>query len=170
MAESGPLEEVQQASIDLLRGALAFATNRGGDAPLLLLTAAKRFETIDADVARQTYLDAISAAAFAGRLATPGGGVLEVARAAAEAPAPSQPGTRARPSTGRPCQRTSSTGYAAAVPKLREALVAFGNRHVRRRGTALDVAHQLGGAALVGRRALGSAVRRYLQLARTPAR
>ncbi|HTI75128.1 MAG TPA: AAA family ATPase [Mycobacterium sp.] len=126
MAESGPLDEVQQASIDLLRGALAFATNRGGDAPLLLLTAAKRFEPINAGLARQTYLDAISAAAFAGRLATPGGGVVQVAQAAAEAPMPTQP-PRAPDRLLDGLATNFVAGYAAAVPDLREALATFGH-------------------------------------------
>lgn len=124
-AEVGPLEEIQHANIDLLRGALAFATNRGGDASLLLLTAARRFESIDVDVARQTYLDAISAAAFAGRLATPGGGVLEVADAAARAPAPAKP-KRAPDLLLDGLAANFVDGYAAAVPKLRKALIAFG--------------------------------------------
>lgn len=126
VAESGPLDEIQQASIDLLRGALAFATNRGGDAPLLLLTAAKRFAPINADLARQTYLDAISAAAFAGRLATPGGHVVEVAQAAAEAPASRQP-PRAPDLLLDGLSTNFVTGYAAAVPDLRKALAAFGH-------------------------------------------
>jgi DNA-binding CsgD family transcriptional regulator len=126
MAESGPVDEVQQASIDLLRGALAFATNRGGDAPLLLVTAAKRFEPINADLARQTYLDAISAASFAGRLATPGGRVVEVAQAAAQAPAPTQP-ARAPDLLLDGLATNFVAGYAAAVPDLREALAAFGH-------------------------------------------
>src|SRR5690242_3552947 len=42
-------------------------------------------------LARYIYLDAISAATFAGRLATPGGSVAEVAQAAAHSAAPRQP-------------------------------------------------------------------------------
>lgn len=72
MAERGPLSELQHARADLIRAQLAYATNRGGDAPLLLLRAARRLEPIDARLARETYLDAISAAEFAGRLASPG--------------------------------------------------------------------------------------------------
>ncbi|WP_101948089.1 LuxR family transcriptional regulator [Mycobacterium sp. 3519A] len=126
MAESGPLDEAQQAGIDLLRGALAFATHRGGDAPLLLLRAATRFEPIDARLARQTYLDAINAAAFAGRLATQGGHVTEVAQAAANAPAPAHPPR----STDRLLDGLSAnfvTGYPAAVDDLRAALITFGD-------------------------------------------
>jgi len=50
-----------------------------------LLRAAKRLEPLDLRLARETYLEALSAAIFAGRLAT-GGGVLEVAEAARAAP------------------------------------------------------------------------------------
>ncbi|MFG1930046.1 AAA family ATPase [Mycobacterium sp. NPDC048908] len=125
MAENGPIDEAQQAGIDLLRGALAFATNRGGDAPLLLLTAAKRFEPIDAGLARQTYLDAINAAAFAGRLATPGGHVLAVAQAAVDAPPPSaSPRATDRLLDG--LATNFAVGYPAAVADLRAALTTFG--------------------------------------------
>ena len=91
MAEAGPLSDLQQAQADLVRAQLAFVTNRGSDAPPLLLKAAVRLEPIDAELSRATYLDALSAAIFAGRLASPGGGVLEVARAVGAAPPPSSP-------------------------------------------------------------------------------
>lgn len=126
-AESGPLDEVQQASIGLLRGALAFATNRGGDAPRLLLNAARRFEPIDVGLARQTYLDAISAAAFAGRLATPGGAVVDVARAAAAAPA-APPPARSPDLLLDGFAMNFVDGYPAAVPDLRAALTTFGQK------------------------------------------
>ena len=74
VAEAGPLERARSsARVDLLRAQLAFVTNRGGDAPPLLLKAARRLEPIDAGLARATYLDALAAAMFAGRLAGPGG-------------------------------------------------------------------------------------------------
>jgi outer membrane PBP1 activator LpoA protein len=71
-AEAAPLDEFQLARVDLLRAQLAFAANRGSDAPPLLLKAAKRLEPTDVDFARETYLDALNAALFAGRLASPG--------------------------------------------------------------------------------------------------
>ena len=37
IAESGPLKELQRAQVDLLRGQIEFAVNRGRDAPPLLL-------------------------------------------------------------------------------------------------------------------------------------
>ena len=46
-AEAGPLDEFQRARVDLLRGHVAFASGLAGDAPTLLLKAAKRFEPLD---------------------------------------------------------------------------------------------------------------------------
>jgi hypothetical protein len=51
-AEAGPLTELQRARADLLHGQVAFASGSGGDAPLLLLKAAKRLEPLDARLAR----------------------------------------------------------------------------------------------------------------------
>ncbi|MEA2129926.1 MAG: hypothetical protein QOJ85_2817, partial [Solirubrobacteraceae bacterium] len=89
-AQAGPLDELQRARVDLLRGQIAFAVNRGRDAPPLLLAAAKRLEPLDVGLARETYLDALWAAMFVGNLAD-GGGLPEVARAARGAPPASQP-------------------------------------------------------------------------------
>lgn len=125
MAKAGPLDDLQRARVDLLRAQVAFATSRGGDAPRLLLMAARRFEPIEAGLARETYLDAINAAAFAGRLASRGGGVLEVARAAAAAPQPPR-GHRAPDVLLDGLAVNFVEGYAAAVPGLRDALTAFG--------------------------------------------
>ena len=44
MAEVGPLDEIQRAQAEVLRARIAFATNRGSDAPPLLLAAARRLE------------------------------------------------------------------------------------------------------------------------------
>jgi hypothetical protein len=47
-AEAGPLDELQSARVDLLRGQIAFAQGPGGDAPPLLLKAATRLEPLPA--------------------------------------------------------------------------------------------------------------------------
>ena len=78
IAESGPLTELQRAQVELLRGQIAFALNRGSDAPPLLLSAAKRLEPLDRRLARETYLEALTAVLFPAHLA-PGGRVLETA-------------------------------------------------------------------------------------------
>jgi hypothetical protein len=81
IAETGPLDELQGARIDLLRAQVAFATSFGSDAPSLLLKAAIRFESLDPRLARETYLDAWAAALFAGGLAD-GATLMDVSRAA----------------------------------------------------------------------------------------
>ena len=53
-AESGPLQEMQNAQADLLRGHIAFASGLGSDAPPLLLKAARRLQPLDLDLTRQT--------------------------------------------------------------------------------------------------------------------
>jgi DNA-binding CsgD family transcriptional regulator len=125
IAERGPLDELQHARADLIRAQLAFATNRGGDAPRLLLAAARRFEPIQPGLARKTYLDAISAATFAGRLAGPGGDVRHVAAAAAAASRPV--GAARSPDLLLDGLAANFVeGYPAAVPDLRAALDVFG--------------------------------------------
>ena len=124
MAESGPLSDFQHARADLVRAQLAFVTSRGTEAPPLLLKAARRLELIDAGLSRATYLDAVSAAIFTGRLARPGSGVLEVARAAGAASPPRAP--RAPDLLLYGLAAHYNEGYAAGVPMLRRALSAFG--------------------------------------------
>jgi DNA-binding CsgD family transcriptional regulator len=124
MAEAAPLDEFQRARADLLRAQLAFAAYRGSDAPHLLMRAAKRLEPIAAGLARETYLDALNAALFSGRLATPGGTPQEVAAAARAAPRPSYP-PRAPDLLLDGLAARFSEGYAAGLPLLRRALRAF---------------------------------------------
>jgi DNA-binding CsgD family transcriptional regulator len=90
-AQVGPLDELGRARVDLLQAEVAFAQNRGSDAPLLLLQAARRLETLDVRLSRDTYLDAWSAGLFAGRLAGVGGSLLDISRAASTAPRPADP-------------------------------------------------------------------------------
>jgi DNA-binding CsgD family transcriptional regulator len=71
-AEVGSLDELGRAQVELLRGQIEFASSWGGDAPALLLNAAKRIEPLDVALARETYLDAWGAAFFAGRFARDG--------------------------------------------------------------------------------------------------
>ncbi len=64
-AESGPLDEFHHAKADLVRAHVAFASDLGSDAPLLLLEAARRLEPFDVAGARATYLAAWGAASIA---------------------------------------------------------------------------------------------------------
>jgi DNA-binding CsgD family transcriptional regulator len=126
VAGAGPLSEFEQARADLLRAQLAFVTSRGGDAPLLLVTAARRLEPIDTGLARATYLDALTASTLAGRLASPGGHTLQVARAASAAPRPLHD-PRVPDLLLDGLAANFNAGYAAGVPFLRQALAAFGS-------------------------------------------
>jgi DNA-binding CsgD family transcriptional regulator len=87
IAEGGPLEDFQRAQIDLLQAQLAFVSSRGTDATPLLLAAARRLEPLDIALARETYVDAFSAALFGARLSG-SVGMPEVAEAARAAPRP----------------------------------------------------------------------------------
>jgi len=81
---SGPLGELERSQVDMIRAQVAYSQNRGSDAPGLLLRAAGRLEPLDLRMARQTYLDAVLAGHFAGRLAP--GSLREAAEAARRVP------------------------------------------------------------------------------------
>src|SRR6185312_4400693 len=81
-AETGILTELELARADLLRAQITFVATHGSDAPPLLLEAARRLGSLDTPLARETYLDAFSAALFAGRLARPGGTALDIGQGA----------------------------------------------------------------------------------------
>jgi DNA-binding CsgD family transcriptional regulator len=128
-AEVGPLEELGHAYVQRMRAQIAFALRRGSDAPPLLLRAAQRLQTLDAELARPTYLEALVAAIYAGRLAH-GQDVLEIARAAQAVPfGPSgfsgdfgsEPLSHL-PLLLRGLAVRLTDGYAAAAPMLTEAL------------------------------------------------
>jgi DNA-binding CsgD family transcriptional regulator len=122
-AESGPLDDFASARVDLLRGLIAFASSMGGDAPSLLLKAAKRLEPLNLGLARETYLNAWRAASFGGSMAGDGD-MLKVSRAARALPPPADP--------ARPIDlildgltRLVTDGPAAAGPALRRAVNVF---------------------------------------------
>jgi DNA-binding CsgD family transcriptional regulator len=121
--QSGPHDELQQAQVDLMRARIAFSSRRGNDAPPMLLKAAIGLEPLDAVLARETYLDAFSAALIVGRLSR-GGSMTEVAQAARAAPPPlSSP--RAPDLLLDGLARLVIEGRTAATPVLRQALAAF---------------------------------------------
>ncbi len=121
MAQAGPLDELQRARGDLLRAQIAFASSHGRDAPPLLLSAARQLEALDVGLARETYLEAFTAALFVGRLSP---AVGEVARAARAAPPPPGP-ARAPDLLLDGLALLVTDGYAAGTPALKRALLAF---------------------------------------------
>ena len=120
-AEASVLDELQRARVHLLRGQTAFGSSHGRDAPPLLLAAARELEPLDPALARDTYLDALSAALFVGRLAGDVG-VMEVAQAARAAPAAS---TRPQDLLLDGLAVVITEGYAAGAPLLERAVGAF---------------------------------------------
>jgi DNA-binding CsgD family transcriptional regulator len=123
VAEQGPLDELHGAQLERLRGQIWFAVRRGSDAPPLLLHAAKRLQALDANLARETYLEALIAAIFAGRLNS-GSDVREAAVAARAAPPAARP-PRAIDLLLEGLIVRFADSYQAAVAPLQEALRAF---------------------------------------------
>ena len=153
-AAAGPLDELQQARAGLLRGQLAFASSMGSDAPALLVKAARQLEPLDAALARQTYLDAWTAAMFAGQFAG-AGSLHEVARAARSAPPPAgapRPSRSAAGRAGRPGHRGTRRGGTPA--ETGSARLRRGRDH-RRRGPAMGLAGHGPPRSWCGRRSTG---------------
>ncbi|WP_171107971.1 MULTISPECIES: LuxR family transcriptional regulator [unclassified Streptomyces] len=121
-AEAGPLDELGRARIDVLRARIAFAQGHGSAAPPLLLAAARRLEQLDVALARDTYLEAVSAVIFAGRLAR-SPGWREVGEAARGAP-PSQL-LRAPDMLLDALAVRLTDGHAVSAPMIERVLRAF---------------------------------------------
>src|SRR6266567_551365 len=88
--ETEQLDSHSTAEAEHLRGQIALEQQRGSEAARLLLSAAKRLAPLHAPLARETHLEALLAALWAGDLGSPGG-VLAAAEAARAAPAASEP-------------------------------------------------------------------------------
>ncbi|MGW6929417.1 helix-turn-helix transcriptional regulator [Lentzea sp. NPDC054927] len=110
--EAGPPDERRSAEIEHLRGHIAFDQRRVADAAPLLFSAARRLAPFDADLARVTHLEAMSAAIWAGS---------PLEDAARTAPPPRTP----------PCAidlvlvaltTRITSGYTASVPHMKRAL------------------------------------------------
>lgn len=151
-------DEARHARLTRLRARLVLSRRRGGEALPLLLDAAGRLARVgDAD-ARETYLDALGSAVYAGRLGERTG-VREVAEAARTAP----PGLARR--GPRTCSSTAWwPGSPTAAPSGAAAAVRAGGvpagRRTRGRGRhALALADLAGRRGDVGRRDLAPADR-----------
>ena len=123
MAEAGPLEELARARISLLRGQMAFSAGNSSDTPRLLIDAARRFEALDTRLARETYLEALSAALLGHR--TSQIGTLEIARAARGATAAPPSDSRAPDLLLEGMATLITDGYETGVPAVQRALSVF---------------------------------------------
>jgi DNA-binding CsgD family transcriptional regulator len=118
--EAGPLDALQGAELEHLRGQIALDQLRGSDAARLLLSAARRLEPLNAGLARETHLEALGVAMWTGDLDSPGGvrAAAEAARAAPPGPEP----PRAVDVLLDAFAMRLSEGYAAAAAALTRAL------------------------------------------------
>ncbi|KUI32674.1 LuxR family transcriptional regulator [Mycobacterium sp. GA-2829] len=119
-AVAGADDELLGARADLVRAKVAFATNRGSDAPPLLLAAAEQLRDLDPALARETYLEALMAAAVVGRFST----AVAVAEAARNAPTVSGPPRAVDLLLDGTVVRLTD-GYVAAAPLLKRAITAY---------------------------------------------
>ena len=122
-AELTPLNEAQRAGLQRMRAQIAFVFQRGSEGPALLLDAARRLEALDPASARETYLQALGAAMYAGRVDADSGvlDVAEAARAAPMAPVPPRSIDLVLDGLAHRC----TEGPRAGVPALRLALQAL---------------------------------------------
>jgi DNA-binding CsgD family transcriptional regulator len=114
------VDDLQRARVEQLNGQIDAASGPGPEAPLRLLQAARRLESLDDQLARDTYLQAWWAALLAGPYAATGGDLHSLSKAALAAPQATDP---------RPCDllldglaRLIAEGRAAAAPSLRLAV------------------------------------------------
>jgi DNA-binding CsgD family transcriptional regulator len=114
-------DEFQSARADFVRSQIAFAAGLNDEALPLLLAAAQRFEPLDMDLARETYLHAWGSAAL---IAADRDNLFAISRAIRRLPPPE----------GRPrpmdlvldgCARLVTDGRATAIPVLQEAARAI---------------------------------------------
>jgi DNA-binding CsgD family transcriptional regulator len=123
-AESGPLDELKRARAERLRGRIAFASSRREDAPLLILSAARRLQGLDAPLARETYVEALAAAIYLGQREA----LLEVARALPAGWPSESPRAAELLMTG--WAQLIIEGYPAGTDLMRRGLSAFMTEHL----------------------------------------
>jgi len=136
LAEMCPLDDLQRARLARVRAEITFALRRGNDAPPLLLDAARRLEPLDSALARETYVEALGAAIYAGRLYGDTG-VRDAAEAARSAPPPPEP-PRSIDLVLDGMATRFTAGPAAGVPPLRRALRAFLEQDLDRHEAIMD--------------------------------
>ncbi|MFG1688254.1 AAA family ATPase [Nonomuraea sp. NPDC049269] len=134
-ARDHPLTALQEALVARLRARAGYALHRDSSGPQLLLAAAQGLEGLDPVLARDTYIEALSAAIYGGRLgdaeqvAAVSNAILEATAAeepdAAEEPSPAEESGRARDLILRGQALLAAKGQEAAIDTLRRAQRAF---------------------------------------------
>ncbi|WP_433161823.1 helix-turn-helix transcriptional regulator [Kribbella sp. CA-247076] len=123
VSEGYPMDDLGHAMIARLRAQIVFRLNRGVDAPPELLAAAEKLASYDVEAARDTYLEALGATIYAGRLhgAVSSYDVAAAARTALSARAVLRPNDLLLDGLA----TRFIDGYVAGVAPLRRALEAF---------------------------------------------
>ncbi|WEH30914.1 AAA family ATPase [Streptomyces sp. AM 3-1-1] len=134
--ENAGLDELQSATVDLLRGHIAFARHHDDNGPAHTLRAARRLAEPDPEWSRHCLLDALEMSLVVGRA----GGMMDLVLA--EARSVAQPAHS--PDVLDALIRLTTEGHRAAAPSLREALDGNGTpMWTRRPGIAVMLAAEL---------------------------
>ncbi|HEX6524658.1 MAG TPA: LuxR C-terminal-related transcriptional regulator, partial [Streptosporangiaceae bacterium] len=146
-ADAGPPDELRTAEAQHLRGQIALEQRHGHEAARLLVGAARRLEPLDTRSARETHLQALGAAIWAGDSEQPG--ILREIAAATRAAPPGPMPARAEDVLLDALAIRLLEGHTAAVPALARAQREMLTLNP---GTDIDVSRYLW---LVGMRAGG---------------
>jgi DNA-binding CsgD family transcriptional regulator len=117
--ETGALDELARARVDLLRAQIALEQRRADDAGRLFLSTVSRLGPLDPELARETYLEALGGAMASDVQVV--GGASAVGAAARAAPAGAVPPRTVDVVLDAFAIRVTD-GYAAAAPALARAL------------------------------------------------
>ncbi|MGV9236034.1 helix-turn-helix transcriptional regulator [Streptomyces nigra] len=131
VAELCPLSTLDRARLARLRARILFARSRSDEAAPLLLDAAAQFTAAGSPLARETYLEAISATIFAGRVHGPTGARAAAIAARASGAPPSA--SKAADALLDGVAALLTDGYETGVPALRAALELLATEELRTR-------------------------------------
>src|SRR5262249_48355238 len=112
--ETGPPDALRDAEAEHLRGQIMFDQRRAADAARVLTEAGERLDPLDADLARETYLEALAAAMWASGPDAPD--VLRDVAEAARAASPAREPQRSVDIVLDALASMITDGYEAAVP------------------------------------------------------
>lgn len=135
LADLCPLGPLDRARLVRLRARMLFGRSRSDEAAPLLLDAADRFTAEGSPLARETYLEAISATVFAGRVHGPHG-ARAAAIAARRSDAPSS-ASRASDLLLEGVSTLLADGDEAGVPALVRAFEPFAHEELGNRDAAM---------------------------------